>query len=249
MDLNSRNSNPSKILSEGLKAGDLEYLVSNLIHIDTYASKMGEDQDVIVVSFTCHEQYPAQDLTGYLERGYDYILDADASTGEDEHGNYIVFVEFERTPKFPNQLIRILDDVENLVNFGDWYFKYYKSERSHEVSSENLAQNVPLTAEKYNAMLNDNTANEIDDFFGDSLLDDITVEEGKVILTRKNQSKTFKLVTEDIATEGAILLDEDSLSKVRDLVYFIGSPMHVELIGSNFVLSKDHRKIILNPND
>ena len=69
----------SQLLSEGLQIGDLNYLVSEKIHIDEYNSKMGQASDVVTLSFKVRNIMPANDLVSYLENGYDWILDADVS--------------------------------------------------------------------------------------------------------------------------------------------------------------------------
>jgi hypothetical protein len=83
-------------LTEGLKRNELKDMVSDVFTVDRYTSKMGEDRDILVLAFRVKEKYPAQDLMEFLEKGYTYILDADMSTGEENDGQYQVFVEIER---------------------------------------------------------------------------------------------------------------------------------------------------------
>ena len=40
-----------KLFNEGLKAGDLEGVVSNKFSVDQYKSKMGEDKNILVLGF------------------------------------------------------------------------------------------------------------------------------------------------------------------------------------------------------
>ena len=80
-------------VNEGLLAGDLRMLVDNIIEIDSYSSKMGDDKDIVVLAFTVKSQDPATDLVTFVENGYDFVLDADASPGELSDGKYKVFVE------------------------------------------------------------------------------------------------------------------------------------------------------------
>jgi hypothetical protein len=49
-------------LNEELEAGDLKYLVSHIFDIDSYKSKIGEDGDMVVLSFTVDDKAPADDL-------------------------------------------------------------------------------------------------------------------------------------------------------------------------------------------
>jgi len=85
-------------LSEGLEQGDLDRLVHNKLHVDEFKSKMGSDADIIVLSFKVDGKEPARDLMNFIERGYDWILDADISSGELDDGQYLVFAELERDP-------------------------------------------------------------------------------------------------------------------------------------------------------
>ena len=84
-------------LKEGLEKGDLERLVSPKISIDEYKSKMGSDEEIVVVSFTLQGKEPALDLVNFVEKSYEWVADADVSSGEVFDGSYIVFVEIERT--------------------------------------------------------------------------------------------------------------------------------------------------------
>ena len=86
--------------NEGLLAGDLKMLVDNIFEVDSYSSKMGEDKDIVVLAFTVGSQKPADDLVEFMESGYDFVLDADASPGELSDGKYKVFVEIEREIKW-----------------------------------------------------------------------------------------------------------------------------------------------------
>ena len=68
-------------ISEGLQAGDLEGVVSNRFSIDQFKSKMGDDKNIMVLSFVVDSLAPAKDLERFAETGYKEILDADANTG------------------------------------------------------------------------------------------------------------------------------------------------------------------------
>ena len=59
-----------KNLKEGLRSGDLDRYVSELFTIDQYKSKMGEDKDIIVLSFKVKEKHPAIDLMEFIEKGF-----------------------------------------------------------------------------------------------------------------------------------------------------------------------------------
>jgi len=143
----------SKLLRENLEQGDLKRLVHDELHIDEYKSKMGDDADVCVISFKVSGKEPSADLVSFVEKGYDYVLDADVSSGEKEGGDYLVFVELERTEKLPEQIINIMEDLINLTEqeLSDWRVRYYKSTKDHDLTAETLEQIIPLSPEAYSA--------------------------------------------------------------------------------------------------
>lgn len=147
----SQNFQKPKLVLENLEQGDLKRLVHDELHIDQYKSKMGSDEDVCVLSFKVSGKEPSNDLVNFIEKGYDFVLDADVSSGEKEGGDYLVFVELDRTEKLPDQIISIIEDIENLteIPIDTWRFRYRKSNKEHALSKESLSRIVPLTPEVY----------------------------------------------------------------------------------------------------
>jgi len=145
--------NNHRLLRENLEQGDLKRLIHNELHIDQYKSKMGTDEDVCVISFKVSGKEPSADLVSFIEKGYDFVLDADVSSGEKEGGDYLVFVELERSEKLPTQIMEIMDDLMNLTEqkIEDWRVRYYKSTSDNELSGESLANLIPTTPEAYDA--------------------------------------------------------------------------------------------------
>lgn len=145
------NNHNFNLLSENLERGDLKRLVHHELHIDEYKSKMGDDADVCVISFKVAGKEPSMDLVNFIEKGYEYVLDADVSSGEKEGGDYLVFVELDRTPELPEQIIQIIEDVLNLTeqDITDWRVRYRKSLKDHDITMEELTRIIPLTPEAY----------------------------------------------------------------------------------------------------
>lgn len=141
----------SNQLNENLEMGDLKRLVHNELHIDEYKSKMGDDADICVLSFKVAGKEPSADLVNFIEKGYDWVLDADVSSGEKEGGDYLVFVELDRTPEVPDQVVLMIEDILNLTEqtVDEWRFKYRKSTNEHPLTVEALAKTIPLTPEDY----------------------------------------------------------------------------------------------------
>ena len=154
----------NKQLRENLELGDLKRLVHNELHIDEYKSKMGDDADVCVVSFKVAGKEPSADLVSFIEKGYDYVLDADVSSGEKEGGDYLVFVELERSAELPEQIVKIIEDLINLTEqkIEDWRVRYYKSTVDHELTKEVLDDIIPLTPGEYDAKYGKDEDAELD---------------------------------------------------------------------------------------
>jgi hypothetical protein len=156
-------------LFEGLEKGDLARLVSPKLSVDEFKSKMGDDADIIVLSFIVNGKEPATDLMNFIERGYDWVLDADVSSGELDDGEYVVFIEMERDPKAPEQITDLISDINNLTEHktDEWTFQYHKDPAEYGISVEELAKCIPLTSEAYHIKVGneeDDSAPEENDF-------------------------------------------------------------------------------------
>ena len=99
----------------GLVKDDLKYLVDSIIEIDSYKSKMGEDQDIVTLAFSVTGQEPAKDLENFVEKGYPFVLDADVSSGEQSDGTYKVFVELERSKDVPMQILELATTMLDFI--------------------------------------------------------------------------------------------------------------------------------------
>ena len=66
----------------GLQKNDLEFTTDSIFEIDSFKSKMGDDKDIVVTSFSVLGEQPAIDLVNFIEKGYNFVLDADKSSGE-----------------------------------------------------------------------------------------------------------------------------------------------------------------------
>jgi hypothetical protein len=184
------------MLTEGLQKGDLSKLVRNEIHIDEYSSKMGEDRDVITVSFKVSGMLPAKDLVDFIERGYSFVLDADVAAGELSDGDYLVFVEFERTPEFPAHMKSILYGVRNLANIDNWEFSY-KGGEAIPCSTRVITATVPLTADEYDVENNvdaGSDTNDADDLADDTFKENLNkFKDIAHVPQHKTKSKSFDL--------------------------------------------------------
>ena len=146
-------------LKEGSYRGDLQRLITPEIHIDQHRSKMGEDDDVIVVSFKIRGKEPSKDLVAFLETGYDFILDADASPGEISPGKFLVFFELSRRTTAPERIYQIVEEVLNLSlqKMDEWRFAYgapaqrgtRRKFTTYPLTLENLKSKIPMSPREY----------------------------------------------------------------------------------------------------
>ena len=154
-----------QIVNEGLKAGDLEGVVSSTFSDDQYKSKMGDDRNVMVLCFSVDGQAPAKDLEHFAETGYKDIMDADATPGTMEDGKHKVFIEFQRKENVDQSIRRFLDDLKKLTNIETFNFTYHKRTKPFEATAKNLSEVLPRTPEAYTQKINGLRLGEVKDFF------------------------------------------------------------------------------------
>lgn len=138
-------------INEGLEQNDLKRLIHPELHIDEYKSKMGKDEDVVVLSFKVNGREPAEDLVNFVEKGYEWVLDADVSSGETDDGDYLVFVEVDRQPEVAENIISMLQDIMNLTDqkLTDWSLQVRSNPSKLELTLDNIKNHVPLTTSSY----------------------------------------------------------------------------------------------------
>ena len=169
----------------GLRNGDLKDLINPVFEIDSYKSKMGNDSDIVVLSFEIRDKEPAQDLVNFIENGYSFVLDSDLSTGEMEDGTYRVFVEIERDENIPNQVLELMDGVSKLAGQNDFRYRYYKGFETSDVNEENLLKDIPLDNESYEKIVTESNMNNFKNFFSNSYVDSIVMENENELIIKK----------------------------------------------------------------
>jgi hypothetical protein len=136
-------------LFESLEFKDMEGLMKPTIHVDEFSSKMGDDDDIIVVSFFLRDAQASKDLMNWFEKGYDFVLDADRSPGEIKPNRYLVYVELRRRSTAGGNVEQLLSDLETLTEFktDDWTM-HYKG-KAVPFSRDEFDKLVPLTPRAY----------------------------------------------------------------------------------------------------
>lgn len=242
---------PKKIVKEGLVRGDLKHCVNELFTIDRYSSKMGEDKDIVVIGFTVREKNPAVDLMEFIEKGYNFILDADMSTGEENDGKYQVFAELQRTEQIAENIEALLSGIGQLCDCETWRFRYQKESSSIEFNKENINEHVPTSPEAYESRITELKQTDLTDFF----------DQGSVsVMLENNNMLTFgKPYAEPIKCKliafgdyeavkrhvpGKLSLDESSQGQCFFLNKYLGT-YDIDKIGNRFLISKGDQSVVI----
>jgi hypothetical protein len=239
-------------LIEGLRPNDLNGYVNNTFTVDRYSSKMGEDQDIVVLGFRVTEKYPASDLMEFIEKGYSFILDADISAGEEMDGQYQVFVEINRSPKLPGQLRELLSGIGQLCDCYDWKFRYQKSNGAVPFSEEKVVEHIPTTPEAYQVKVMEIKNHAVDKFFNQGAIDQVVLDEDGTLTFQKPYfgNLKMKLVSmgkyDSIKNQipGALSLDENSQSQVYFLQKYLGN-YDINKIGDKFLIQNGNNAMIV----
>jgi hypothetical protein len=242
----------SQQLNEGLRPLDLKEMVHSSIGIDSYKSKMGEDDDVCVVSFKVKDRAPANDLMEFIEKGFNFVLDADVSSGENNEGNYFVFVELERSKSLPKQIKDLTDSVERLTGIKEWKFNYYKGSTLHEANIENFEKIIPKSSGEYEGMISKVRTESIKNFFSKTLMDDLTLDNSIITIHKPFDKKIkLKIIDEEAnqsIVEGAPSVDDHSIAEIFWLTKVLGD-YNISKFGDSFLFSNDNKQLLLQRAD
>ena len=243
--------NNKRNLSEGLRSGDLADYVSEVFTVDQFRSKMGEDRDIVVLGFRVKEKNPAIDMMEFIEKGYNFILDADMSAGEEKDGQYQVFVEIERTPELKSQLKELLGGVGQLCNCKEWRFRYQKAPSSLEFNEENITEAIPMTKEDYERKVMEIKNGDIREFFDQGSVDVALESDNNLIFSRPFAGDiAAKFIAigdyEDVkhTVPGPISLDESSQSQMFFLAKYIGN-YEINKIGNKFLIRNGSKAVVI----
>ena len=236
-------------LHEGLKSQDLKDLVKPVFEVDSYKSKMGEDDSVVVLAFEVTGRQPALDFVDFIEKGYDFVLDADVSQGEDENGAYKVFVEIERSRKISRQVSEMMYGLSELTGCEDWKFRYYKDYHSkplHEIG------NIPSSADDYKARMEGIFESEMRHFFRRSRFDYL-IAESDIITFKRPFANPVKMRMLEYGTRtnilnnlaGNIRVDESSMSETMWLTKYFGN-YNITKYGDHFVFENENSVMVFD---
>lgn len=232
-----------------LNKHDLKYCVDNIFEIDSYQSKMGTDDKIVVLSFRVKPSQAAEDLVNFIEKGYDFVLDADKTSGEQPDGYYRVFVEIERNKKIGSQVTEILDGVRKLSDLKEFKFRYYKNFRSQPADQTTLETIVPKDSNEYSIRKNETTMENYKNFFANSYVDEVIMEDDRITFHKKYaEPLSFKFVDHGITVNKLREITEsynfNSFPEVLYLTKYLGD-YNISIYGNKYVLENDRHCVIL----
>jgi hypothetical protein len=234
-----------------LRANDLKDLVKDIFEIDNFKSKLGDDNEIVVLSFTVDYKDPADDLEHFFEMGYEFVLDADVTAGEMDDGRYKVFVELERGRHVAKQIFELVEGLKKLSGLDRIKFRYYKSFKSYEATEDNLDLIVPKDGNSYKIATDQNQLNNFSTFFGNSFADEISIAEDKISFVRdKNHIAAFNILECGITKEvynsisGPIMLESKDIAEVLFLTKCIGN-YNITKVGDKFIFENSGYAVAL----
>ena len=242
-----------KLVNEGLKAGDLDGVVSKKFSVDQYKSKMGEDKNILVLGFIVDGSAPAKDLERFAEVGYKSVLDADATPGTLEDGKHRVFIEFARTPEVVGQIIAFLEDLKKLTNIDEFTYTYHKGENPTVVSADTMGEAIPTTPEAYEQRINEMKVSEARHFFDKYDMMECRIAENIMTVKKTGAGHDLKFelhkfgATNEIMKEAkAFKIDMDSIAECTHLTKYFG-PYDITKTNENqFIFTKGDQSALVS---
>ena len=232
-----------------LRQGDLKHMVHDIFEVDSFKSKMGEDRNITVLSFSVKENQVAKDLMTFIEKGYPFVLDADMTSGEQSDGTYKVFVELERNKDNPVQILEIVDGVKKLSEIDRMKFRYYKNFRSKEVSEESLSETQSVDSETYEQTISGMRLENYQNFFGKSYVESVDMLDD-IITLRKKYAEPLQLQFEDIgsADKYSEITESYNFNDFAEVIFmskYVGD-YNINKYGDKFTLENDGKVLIVN---
>ena len=240
------------LVNEGLKAGDLEGVISKKFSVDQFKSKMGEDKNIIVLAFSVEGQAAAKDLERFAETGYTEVLDADATPGTLEDGKHRVFIEMARVEQVDQHIKRFLQDLGKLANIDSFEFTYHKRTKPFEASAKNLADVLPRTPIAYTQKINMLRLGEAKDFFDKFSMMEFKLD-SNLFTVKKQNADTLKFELHAYGNTNMILnevkafkIDESAMSECMWLTKYFGPYNITKTYEDKFVFSKNGQSALVS---
>ena len=232
-----------------LRQGDLRDLVYNVMEIDSFKSKMGSDEDIVTVAISVKTKEAADDLVSFFEKGYGFILDADATSGEQADGTYKVFVELERSSDASQQIVELANGLTNLSNLDEVRFRYYKSFKSQPLTQDSLDEMLPNDPSLYDIMISESRIENYKNFFSRSYLDSIDMIENTLRI-KKIYADPLEFKFVDFGDQQAIqesIQEKINVNDFAEIIFlskYIGD-YNITKYGNKLVLENQGKSLVV----
>lgn len=232
--------------------GELNGTIRPLISVDEFDPKLGDTLAVIVVGFYFYDDEPAQDLNTFIQRGSFNILDAEVSPNPDENGEYLVFVEFERTLEFQKMFFKFIQDIENITGKQDWMVKPYLLDHAVSLYDPDLFNYIIVEPAQYVPKDEFKIDIKIEESLKNSDISGLTTDRDYVIITDNNSRLAARVI--DFGTfdrmsamhclsESAIKMSSNI--EIVTLASMLGKGWSVHDLGKMVALENQNNEILL----
>jgi hypothetical protein len=156
----------------------------------------------------------------FIEKGYEFVLDADATAGEQSDGTYKVFVELERNRHISDNILEIADGVGKLSGLDGFKFRYYKNFRSKPLEKTILDSIIPQDAKAYEQKVNESNLDNYKNFFNNSYLEELDMRNDQIRL-KKAYAEPIVFEFKDFGSKEEVLERLDEKINVNDFAEII----------------------------
>ncbi len=200
----------SRRILEGMWSGDLNDLVSSVISIDEYKSKI--DEQAVVVGFYVRDYDAAADLNRFIQKSTVDILYSEVSPAPNQQGFYIVFIELMRNTKLSDTICDLVKEVTFLCNVEEWQASIY-----------GVAKNINLSKDELDVALKTSEKAENDQAIEDAQEHKVSIKKKVDVLRQKLDAARKRLSTSALESveihNGSLHITERKLTKRFDLEY------------------------------
>jgi hypothetical protein len=230
-----------------LRAGDLVNLIDSVFEVDSFSSKMGDDKNIVTLSFSVQDKQPAEDLSNFLEKGYNFILDADVTAGEQSDGTYKVFVELQRERGIHDNINEIIDGVSKLGAVENFKFRYYKDFKSRNATLEEYEAYIPDAPENYGILAVESNLSNYTNFFNKSLVESVNMKQD-VLTIKKAYAEPLQFEFIDFTDVLSMQLNEvfnvNAYPEMLFLTKYIGD-YNISKYGDKLVFENEDKALVL----
>jgi len=229
---------------KSIKNLEMQNHISELITIDNFQAKLGNDEDVSVIKFQTDNKAVAEDLVHFIETGCDFVLDADNSAAKNQNNRYDVFVEIERTDELPKKIMELVRDIEKISGILPWRFTFHKREDTYSLSEENLNTIVPTSSSQYKFLTDDTIEEDIKSFFESSVAKHKRLQGKKLKLEKMFSHHEMVIESYNQPVEGTYKIDKESAEQSQYLSEWLGGGYQVVKVDDLFKITNDNKTIL-----